>query len=76
MYDRDGLKRNYIMWRTPHKIGIEKKIVRKKRKRVTVALSVVLAFKNSDLNSNSSPRTNISSSFMCGSMFVHIGNPC
>ena len=74
MYDRDGLKRNYIMWRTPHKIGVEKKIVRKKRKRVTVALSVVLAFRNSDLNNNSSPRTTVSSSFTCVSMFVHILN--
>ena len=53
-----------------------KNIVKEKRKRVTVALSVVLAFKNSDLNSNSSSRTNILSSFTCGSMFIHIWNPC
>ena len=74
MYDQDGLKGNYIMWKTPHKRGIEN-IVKESRKRVIVALCVVLSFRNSDLNSNSSPRTNISSRFTCGSMFVHIWNP-
>ena len=49
-----------------------KNIEQEKRERVIVALSVVLSFRNSDLNSNSSPRTNISSSFTCGSMFVYI----
>ena len=46
--------------------------MREKRERVTVALSVVLSFRNSDLNSNSSPRTNTSPNFMRNSMFVHI----
>ena len=70
MYDRDGLKRNYIMWKPSQKWG-SKKIGKEKRERVTVALSVVLSFRSS----NSSPQTNISSSFMCDSMFVHIWNP-
>ena len=75
MYNRDGLKGNLSCEEPPIRCR-SKNIVKEKRKRVTVALSVVLAFRNSDLNSNSSPRTNISSSFMCGSMFVHIWNPC
>ena len=43
---------------------------------MTIALKVVLAFKNSGLNNSSSPWTIISSSFTCVSMFVHILNPC
>ena len=43
---------------------------------MTVALRVVLAFRKSGLNNNSSPRTIISSSFTCVSMFVHILNLC
>ena len=50
-------------------------IVRGERKRITVVLRVVLAFKNSGLNNSSSPRTMISSSFTCVSMLVHILNP-
>ena len=75
MYDRDGLKGNYIMWRTPHKIEIEKHSDRKEKESYC-SIKCVLAFRNSDLNSNSSPRTNISSSFTCGFIFVHIWNPC
>ena len=44
-------------------------------KRMTVALRVVLAFRKSGLNNNSSPRTTISSSFTSVSMLVHISNP-
>ena len=75
MYDRDGPKGNYIMWKTPHKRGWGK-IVKVERKRITVTLRVISAFRNSDSNNNSSPRTTISSSFMGVSMFAHISNPC
>ena len=46
------------------------------RKKITVALRVVLAFKNNSLNNSLSSRTIISSSFTCVSMFVHILNLC
>ena len=46
------------------------------RKRITVALRVVSAFRNSDSNNNSSPWTTISLSFMGVSMFAYISNPC
>ena len=46
--------------------------MREKRKRVIIALSIVLAIRNSDLNSNSSLGTNISSCFTCGFTFVRI----
>ena len=49
--------------------------MKKKRKIITVARSVVLAFRNSDLNNMSSPQTTISSSFTFVSMFVYILNP-
>ena len=49
--------------------------MKEERKRITVALRVVLAFRNSGLNKSSSPQTIISSSFTCVSMFVHILNP-
>ena len=48
-----------------------KEIGKEKRKRTTVAL----AFRNSEFNNNSSPRTMISSSFISVSMLVHISNP-
>ena len=75
MYDRDGPKGNYIMWKTPIKGGSEK-IVKVERERIIVALRVVSTFRNSDSNNNSSPRTTISSSSMGVSMFVDISNPC
>ena len=56
-------------------MGIEKHS-ESKRKGITVALKVVLAFRNSGLNNNSSPQTSISSSFMCVFVFVNILNPC
>ena len=40
----------------------------------TVAINVELSFRNSDLNSNSPPRINISPIFMCVFMFGHIEN--
>ena len=46
------------------------------RKRIIVVLRVMLVFRNSGLNNNSSPQTIIPSSFTCVSMFVHILNPC
>ena len=56
-------------------MGIEKHSERKEKKSYC-NIKCVLAFRNSDLNSNSSPRANISSSFTCGFMFDHIWNPC
>ena len=50
--------------------------MRGERKRITVALRVVLAFKNSGINNSSSPQTMISLSFTCVSMLIHILNPC
>ena len=72
MYDRDGLKGNYIMWIRwrPENIG------KGERKRIIVALMIVLAFQNSGLNNSSSPQTIILSSFTCVSVFVHTLNPC
>ena len=52
-------------------MGIEKHSERKEKKSYC-NIKCVLAFRNSDLNSNSSPRANISSSFTCGFMFDHI----
>ena len=46
------------------------------RKRITVTLSVVSTFRNSEINNSSSPRTTITSCFMCVSLLVHILNPC
>ena len=46
-----------------------------KRKRITAALRIVVAFRNSGLNNSSSPQTIISLSFTYVSMFVHILNP-
>ena len=63
------------MQKNPHKIRIEKHS-EEKEKRITVTGSVILAFRNSDLNNSSSPRTTISSSFTFVSMFVHILNLC
>ena len=50
--------------------------MKEKRKRITAALRIVLAFRNNGLNNSSFPRTIISSSFTYVSMFVHILNPC
>ena len=74
MYDRDGPKGNYIIWKTPIREGSEK-IVKNERKRIIVPLKVVSAFKNSDSNNNSSSRTTISSSFIGVYMFAYISNP-
>ena len=74
MYDWDGPKGNYIMWKTIRE-GLEK-IVKVERKRINVALRVVSAFRNSDPNNNSSPQTTISLSFMGVSTFAYISNPC
>ena len=60
VYDQDGLKENYIMWRTPHREGDRRKRVKEKRKSITVAWT----FRNSELNNSASPRTTISSNFI------------
>ena len=75
VYNRDGLKENYIMWKTPTRGGSKNK-EKEKRKRFTVALRVLLAFRNSGSNNSSSPQTTFSSSFTGVSMFVLILNPC
>ena len=48
-----------------------KGIGKEKRKRIIV----ILTFKNSEFNNNSSPRTTISLSFTSVSMLIHISNP-
>ena len=60
VYDQDGLKENYIMWRTPHREGDRRKRVKEKRKSIIVAW----IFRNSELNNSASPRTTISSDFI------------
>ena len=70
MYDQDGLKENYIMWRTPIREGL-KNIVKEKRKIITVAST----FRNSELNDNSSSRTTISLRYTSVSMLARIPNP-
>ena len=60
VYDQDGLKKNYIMWRTPHREGDWRKRVKEKRKSITVAW----IFRNSELKNSASPRTTISSDFI------------
>ena len=67
MCDQDGLKENYIMKKTRHEGGMEEKIKREERKRITVASTFI----NSEFNNNSSPRTTISSSFISISMLVY-----
>ena len=51
---------------------IDKDSEKGERKRITVARRVALAFRNSGLYNNSSPRTMISSSSTYDFMFVHI----
>ena len=47
-----------------------------KRKRITGALRIMLAFRNNYSNNSSSPQTFISLSFICVfSTFVHLLNP-
>ena len=68
-------KKRYIMCKTLHKVwGGGGNWVGENRIRTTVAINVELSFRNSDLNSNSSPRINISPIFTCVFMFGHIEN--
>ena len=64
VYDRDGLKGNYIMWKTSHKRGIEKQRKRKEEKIYCSTKGCI------------SPQTTFSSSFTSVSMFVLILNHC
>ena len=43
MYDQDGLKENYIMWRTPHREEDRRKKAKEKRKSITVAWTLEIA---------------------------------
>ena len=56
-------------------MGIKKHSEREE-KRITIVLSVILTFKNSEFNNSLSPPTTISSNFTCVSVLVHILNPC
>ena len=60
VYDQDGLKENYIIWRTPYRGGDRRKRVKEKRKSITVAWT----FRNIELNNSASPQTTISSDFI------------
>ena len=60
VYDQDGLKENYIIWRTPYRGGDRRERVKEKRNSITVAWT----FRNSELNNSASPRTTISSDFI------------
>ena len=71
VYDQDGLKENYIMWRIPYKEGDRKKKVKEKRKSITVALTSW----DSEFNNSASPRTTTSSNFISVSVLVQISNP-
>ena len=64
VYDQDGLKGNYIMWKTSHKRGIEKQRKRKEEKIYCSTKGCI------------SPQTTFSSSFTSVSMFVLILNHC
>ena len=43
MYDQDGLKENYIMWRTPHREEDWRKKAKEKRKSITIAWTLEIA---------------------------------
>ena len=73
MYDRDDLKKIYNVKDSP-KGRDRKDTVEENRKRITVVINIELSFRNSDLNSNSPPRTNISPIFTCVFMFGHTEN--